>query len=83
MTRYGNVYFLSISIRKNMLLAPLYSISAIFNIAAAACKGGIEHLANTLQIIVASRNVQVPNSHNGNKIPLKNAAGLNNAFANA
>lgn len=43
-----------------MEFAPLYSISAIFKIAAAECNIGIEFFDNTEPIIIASLNEQVP-----------------------
>ena len=66
-----------------MELAPEYSISAILSNAAAECNIGIEFLLKTLPTIIASLNVQLRDSHSGNKIPLKKAAGLNNAFLSA
>ena len=59
-TLYGRAYFLSKSILRNIDVAPLYSISANFNIAAAECNIGIEFLPITDPIIIASRKVQVP-----------------------
>lgn len=64
-------------------LAPEYSISAILRSAAAECNIGIEFLAKILAIIMASLNVHVFDSHSGRRTPLKNAAGLNNAFRSA
>ncbi len=51
--------------------------------AAAECSMGMVFLAKTLDTIVASRKVQVPDSHSGSKMPLKKAAGLNKAFLSA
>ena len=43
----------------------------------------MEHLARMLETMVASLSVQLPDSANGKRIPLKNAAGLNKAFFKA
>jgi hypothetical protein len=80
MTLNGSAYFLSSSVLIKIELAPEYSISAILSKAAAECNMGIEFLASTLPIIIASRNVQFRDSHNGSKTPLKKAAGLNKAL---
>ena len=54
-TLYGKVYFLSIKILKKMLLAPEYSISAIFNMTAEACITGMEIFAKTLRFRLRHR----------------------------
>ena len=69
--------------RINIELLPVYSISANLSNAAAECNIGNEFFANTLAIMIDSRKVQVRDSHNGNNIPLKKAAGLNNALRSA
>ena len=56
-----------------MEFAPVYSISAIFSMTAQECKTGIEFLAMTEPMMVASRSVQSPDSHKGSRKPLKNA----------
>ena len=83
MTRNGRAYFLSSKILRKIELAPEYSISAILSNAAAECNIGMEFLARTLPITMASLNEHVRDSHNGRRTPLKNAAGLNRALRNA
>lgn len=51
--------------------------------AAAECKTGIETRTITLETMCASRRVHVPSLTNGNKKPLKKAAGLYSAFLSA
>ena len=67
----------------NMELAPEYFISASLRSAAAECNIGMEFLARTLPMMMASRNVQLDASHRGSRMPLKKAAGLNSAFLSA
>jgi hypothetical protein len=82
-TLYGNAYFLSNKILINIEFAPEYFISASLSRAAAECNMGMEHLVSTLPTMMASRSVQLLDSHRGNKMPLKNADGLNRALRSA
>lgn len=77
-----------------MLVAPVPSdesdlrvssaeMSHIRSKAAAECKTGIETLETTLEMMWASRSVQVPLPTRGNNKPLKKQAGLYSDFFNA
>lgn len=52
------------------------AISVNLNRAAAECRTGMDTRASTEAIMVAARSVQLPSVSNGNRNPLKNAAGL-------
>ena len=82
MTLYGNAYFLSNKTRMKNDVVPAYSNSESFINTAAECKTGTEVFANTEDNTTASRKVHVLLSHNGNKMPLNHAPGLNVAFLN-
>mmetsp|Transcript_34087 Transcript_34087/g.78763 ORF Transcript_34087/g.78763 Transcript_34087/m.78763 type:complete len:217 (-) Transcript_34087:318-968(-) len=82
MTRCGRAYFLFSRTRMKRDVGPAYGISASLSSATAEWFAGIETLASTEAMMVASFRLQ-PVCAMGSTMPLKNAAGLYTAFFTA